>query len=111
MYAGRVVEIGRTERVFREPEPSLHPRPPAGGAHRRDEARASHGDQGHGARTRRSPAVLPLRRALPQREGRLPERMIPELTSIADEHSVVVLHPPSRRHFGRARRASDERTQ
>ena len=73
MYAGRLVEEGRTADIFRSAAPSLHRAPdrePAAAGRHRAQGRPRR----RAAQPRRSAAGLPLPSALPARHGHLPPR-------------------------------------
>ena len=91
MYAGRLVEEGRTADVFRAPAASLHrpsDRQPA--APRR--FGAQEGPGGRAAQSRRPAAGLPLPSALPARHRGLPPRDAGDGLA-ADGHRVACFHP------------------
>ena len=71
MYAGQIAEIGETGQLFEQSAAPLHARPARRRSRRRRTPRKAGGDRGHRAGARRAAALVPLRRALPLRGGRL----------------------------------------
>ncbi len=72
MYAGRIVETGRTRDIFDRPRHPVHDRAPQLPADAPSRARAARRHRGPAAGPRQSSRGLSLRRPLPPRRARLP---------------------------------------
>ena len=88
MYAGRLVEEGRTAEMFRSAAPSLHRAPDRAACRASATSRPSAGPRRRAAQPRRSAARLPLPSALPAAID-ICRREVPPLADVAPGHRVA----------------------